>query len=244
MTLKINPKKLKLISLAFLLVIFVGRVSAMQEIDTILVKELERMVEIDQVATMATPSGQYSELSQSQWELTKDSIFRAHKSVIESVFDSIGYPGYDKVGKTGETWFWVLVQHSDFDPQFQHRVLKEMAKEVGKGNASPQNYAYLTDRVNLNFGEQQIYGTQVTYDFFTGHAEPKDLKDPENVGSRREEIGLEPLEKYLDEMTEMHNQNNLMGFITNTALLYLVLIILVAFAIILFGKRRRTKAGK
>ena len=42
----------------------------------------------------------------------------------------------------------------------------------------------------------------------TGQAYPKDLEDSLNVNERRKSIGLEPLEEYLNEMTEMHFEMN------------------------------------
>jgi hypothetical protein len=58
--------------------------------------------------------------------------------------------------------------------------------------------------VNLNSGKKQIYGTQVTYQNRT--AVPKSLKNPKSVNKRRKEAGLEPIEGYLQRMTEMHRQ--------------------------------------
>jgi hypothetical protein len=83
-----------------------------------------------------------------------------------------------------------------------------MRGEVEKGNASPSDYALLTDRVNLNTGTKQIYGTQVAYNTKTGQAYPKPLKDSANVNERRKAMGLDPIEAYLNRMTEMHFEMN------------------------------------
>jgi len=66
----------------------------------------------------------------------------------------------------------------------------------------PRDYFFglLTDRVEINSGEKQIYGTLVRYNSL-GQAYPKPLFDSVNVNKRRGEIGLEPLEQYLDMMT-------------------------------------------
>jgi hypothetical protein len=81
-----------------------------------------------------------------------------------------------------------------------------MKKEVKTKKADPKNFAYLTDRVNLNSDKPQIYGTQVTYQDRT--AIPKELAKPRAVNKRRKEVGLEPIEDYLKMMTEMHRQMN------------------------------------
>jgi hypothetical protein len=90
--------------------------------------------------------------------------------------------------------------------KFQKDVLKLMKKELKNKKADSKNYAYLTDRVNINSGKAQIYGTQVEYKNRT--AIPKKLKDPTTVNERRKEVGLDPLENYLDIMTQMHSQMN------------------------------------
>mgnify|MGYP000961775738 FL=1 len=101
-----------------------------------------------------------------------------------------------------------MVQHCDFDPDFQKEVLQQMKIEVDKGNALSRNYGLLVDRVNLNTGEKQIYGTQITYNRKTGQAYPRDLEDSLNVNKRRKSVGLEPIEVYLNKMTNRHFQMN------------------------------------
>jgi len=130
-----------------------------------------------------------------------------HKKRLEEIFDEYGYPGYDRLGEKGEEHFWLMVQHSDSFPDFQARVLEKLKIEVDKKNANGKNFGLLTDRVRLNTGEQQIYGTQVTYNSI-GQAYPRDLADSAGVNKRRAEVGLEPLEEYLNMMTEMHFEMN------------------------------------
>ena len=101
-----------------------------------------------------------------------------------------------------------MVQHSDHKPEFQKEVLEKMKIEVDKGNAIPSNYGLLVDRVKINTGEKQVYGTQVTYNFETGQAYPKALADSSAVNERRKAVGLPPIESYLNQMTEMHFEMN------------------------------------
>lgn len=120
-----------------------------------------------------------------------------------------GYPGFKQVGEKSANNFWLLVQHADANPEFQRQVLKLMLPQVKNKNASPINYAYLTDRVAINSSQPEEYGTQVVYDGpELGKAVPKSLRDPKNVNKRRATIGMEPLENYLDRMTKMHIEMN------------------------------------
>lgn len=172
----------------------------------LLADELKSMAEVDQVAAYI-PQGKYKLMTPEQWQSFKDSVFTTHKLRLEQIFNEYGYPGYDLVGKEGSNHFWLMVQHSDNDIAFQSRVLETLKQEVDKNNADGKNYALLTDRVKINKGERQIYGTQVTYNA-PGQAYPKPLFDSVNVNKKRAEVGLEPIEQYLNMMTRMHFEMN------------------------------------
>jgi hypothetical protein len=167
------------------------------------------MVEIDQIAAYI-PTGKFKDYPKEQWHNFQDSVFSAHKKIVEQMFNRYEFLGFDKVGKEGSSHFWLLVQHCDKYPEFQKRVLKTMDKEVKKKNADPNNYAYLYDRVKVNAGEKQMFGTQVTYDTeTTGRAIPKiGLVDSANVNKLRKEYTLEPLNDYLNMMTTSHYEMN------------------------------------
>lgn len=176
---------------------------------SVIKSELAQMVQVDQIAAYL-PQGKYEAYSKEEWNSFKDSVFTNHKNRIESMFNKYGFLGFDRVGKEGSNHFWLLVQHCDKYPDFQKAVLRSMNKHVKRGNASPNNYAFLYDRVKINAGEAQLFGTQVTYEVgTTGRAVPKNgLIDSANVDQLRKEYDLSPLKKYLNDMTEMHFNMN------------------------------------
>lgn len=174
-----------------------------------LLDEISSMSENDQlVAGNAFPPSEFSDFNQEKWESFKDSVYRSHSIRLKRIVDEYGYLGYDLVGKNGEKMFWLLVQHSDHDSDFQKNVLNLMRSEVLKGNASPSHYGLLMDRILINQGKPQLYGTQVEYNTRTGRAIPKQIKDSSEVDTRRYSIGLSSLKKYLNKMTELHFQMN------------------------------------
>lgn len=177
-----------------------------------LANELKKMAEVDQIAAYI-PQGKYKKMTTEQWKSFKDSVFTTHQKRLKQIFNKHGFVGFDLAGKKGSDNFWLMVQHSDHNPNFQKEVLYKMKIEVDKKNASPSNYGLLVDRVNLNTGKKQVYGTQVTYNMTTGQAYPKPLKDSLKVNERRKSIGLEPIEKYLNSMTEMHFEMNKNGYL-------------------------------
>ena len=171
--------------------------------------DLEEKVKTDQVAAYL-PQGKYKDYTPEQWNNFKDSVFTSDKLWAEALFKQYGFLGFDKVGKDGSDHFWLLVQHCDKYPEFQKSVLKKMDKEVKKANANANNYAYLYDRVKINAGEKQLFGTQLTYETqTTGRAFPKiGLADSANIDRLRKEYNLPPLKDYLNEMTTFHYEMN------------------------------------
>lgn len=184
------------------------------ELNQELAYDLKEMAQIDQLAASnAFPPEKYSHFSQERWEVFKDSIYKTHQHRAKKILDKYGFVGYDLAGKEGSRNFWLIVQHSDHNLDFQKEVLQKMKTEVRKGNANSKDFGLLVDRVKLNSGEKQIYGTQVGYNPETGQAFSKNLSDSINVNSRRKSIGLEPLEEYLNRMSRMHFEMNKAGLL-------------------------------
>lgn len=115
----------------------------------------------------------------------------------KKIIDNQGFPGYDLVGEDGSNGFWAIIQHCDGDVAFQQKALTLMSKQVERHNASGENYALLQDRVLINQGHKQLYGTQVRLDLKTHHAKPLPIQDSLNVDVRRKAVGLSPLGDYL-----------------------------------------------
>lgn len=169
-------------------------------------KELAEMTKVDQEVQMNFLQ-RLPEVPEEVLAQKRDSVFEANGERCKEIFRSVGFPGIDRVGEDGAQNFWLLVQHCDYDPAFQKKVLEDMKKQVDRKNASSEDYAYLYDRVRVNSGEKQWYGTQLT------HAEnmwaiPKPLADSLEVNERREAIGLESIEEYLNGYMKMHFEMN------------------------------------
>ena len=175
--------------------------------DQELADELARMAEVDQIAVFIA-QGKYNDYTKEEWKAFKDSVLYTHQKRLEKMFDEHGFVGFNLAGEQGSHNFWLMVQHSDHAPEFQQEILTAMESEVAKGNAKASNFAFLTDRVRKNAGEKQVYGTQVTYNMDIGQAYPRPVEDSLNIDLRRKAIGLEPIEDYLNQLTEMHYEMN------------------------------------
>ncbi len=115
---------------------------------------------------------------------------------IQDLIKRFGYPSRTMVGEKLMSSFWLLIQHQDFEPDLQKECLKHCDFE-------PRNKAYLTDRVLINSGKKQIYGTQF-HKNENGKMEPLPIDDEANVDKRRKEMGLEPLAEYAEQMREVN----------------------------------------
>lgn len=171
-------------------------------------KTLDSLAYVDQWPMQRLMQQQPDSADRSLLEVEKLN-FAHHQPVLEKIVRRYGYPGIRQVGEKSSSNFWLLVQHADAYPAFQRQVLKLMLPEVKRKNASPSNYAYLTDRVAENSGQPQEYGTQVVYQGpGIGKAVPKSLRDPKNVNKRRAAVGMDKLEDYLGMMNSTHEQMN------------------------------------
>lgn len=123
---------------------------------------------------------------------------------LEKVIQKNGYPTISRFGSTSSHNFWLMVQHQDNHIDFQEKVLLLMKEALLKHEVSGKDFAYLTDRVLVNKGEKQMYGTQMTLNKEQTSYEPKSLFDPEKVNERRMSVGLGPIELYIQTMNNRY----------------------------------------
>ena len=88
---------------------------------------------------------------------------------------------------------WILVQHADDHPDFQQLALDRMAAHLATGGVRPSDYAHLWDRVAVNTGKPQRYGTQPTTTCNPdGTLDLRAVEDPAQLDARRRTMGLGP----------------------------------------------------
>ena len=121
-----------------------------------------------------------------------------HAARMKEIVEQVGWPVKTMVGADGAFAAWLLVQHADLDPQFQERCLALMEQALREGEAEAKEVAYLTDRVRVNTGRPQVYGTQ--FHTVDGVLVPRPLEDPEHVDERRKHVGLGTMEEYTKTM--------------------------------------------
>jgi hypothetical protein len=105
-----------------------------------------------------------------------------------------GWPGQTLVGEEAAQAAWLLAQHADRTPIQQRAFLEALRAAVAQGKASAAHLAYLEDRVRVNAGQSQLYGTQFT--LTDGTLGPCPIEDPGRLDERLAQAGLEPFTDY------------------------------------------------
>jgi hypothetical protein len=110
-----------------------------------------------------------------------------HTSRMRAIVAKHGWPGRSLVGDDGSHAAWLLVQHAD--SAFMAQCLPLMERAVAAGQAFGKDYVYLLDRVRMQQGKPQIYGTQFT-SAADGQLVLHPIEDAEHVDERRRSVGL------------------------------------------------------
>jgi hypothetical protein len=121
---------------------------------------------------------------------------------LQEIVAERGWPTFDQVGRDGATAAWLVAQHADSDVAFQAQARDLLAAAVEVGQGDPTELAHLTDRVAVNSGMPQTYGTQVRCRAGTP-APATPLTSEADVDERRERVGLGTLAAYYDELGMM-----------------------------------------
>ncbi|MES2226091.1 MAG: DUF6624 domain-containing protein [Patescibacteria group bacterium] len=130
-----------------------------------------------------------------------ENVDRENTERMRSVIAEIGWPTISKVGKEAAHAAWTIVQHADHDSGFQEHCLSLMKAE-SPDEVEVRDTAFLEDRVRVNTGRLQLYGTQFheTRDAATRQIVvaygPQPIEDIEHIDERRASVGLGPFKEH------------------------------------------------
>ena len=127
-------------------------------------------------------------------------IDEANQAHLEKIVDRYGWPTRYMVGEDGVAAAFLILQHGD--PVFQKRMMPLLEQSFERGDLSGGQYALITDRVLLNEGRRQRYGTQAK--ITNGQLILDPIEDRANVDKRREALGLEKLADYVRELEKIY----------------------------------------
>lgn len=124
-------------------------------------------------------------------------VDRENAEKVCKIVDTYGWLGPDAIGSEGNQTLFLAIQHVN-DQLIQEKYLPILQEAVNSGNAEGWQYAFLTDRILMNKGEKQIYGTQkIGTNPSNMYLVP--LQDPDQVDELRERLGMSPLSEDLKE---------------------------------------------
>ena len=109
------------------------------------------------------------------------------------LLDRYGWPTATEVTEYAAAGAALVINHSTYEIRSKYFPMLEEAFK--KGEAQPLRYAKMRDRLLVEEGKKQRYGTQIKLENMI--REPQPIADPEYVDKRRAEIGLGPLSPYL-----------------------------------------------
>lgn len=115
------------------------------------------------------------------------------------LLDLYGWPTASEVTEYAAAGAALIINHSTYEIRLKYFPMLEEAFK--KGEAQPLRYAKMRDRLLVEQGKEQLFGTQIKLVNMVRESEP--IKDPEYVDKRREEIGLGPLAPYLKARFDM-----------------------------------------
>lgn len=109
------------------------------------------------------------------------------------LLDQYGWPTASAVTEYAAAGAALIINHTNYNLRRKYFPMLEEAFK--KGEAQPLRYAKMCDRLLVEEGKEQLYGTQIKYEGMIRLPYP--IEDPEHVDKRRTEIGLGPLSSYL-----------------------------------------------
>jgi len=149
-----------------------------------LLKTINNMVKVDQEARFLDSPLDKINVPMYAKRLVR-TVDTAHNHQIKEITREHGYPTKKLIGKNGMRSFWLLIQHQDFDIKLQKECLREC-------NFGAQEYAHLCDRIQVNTGKLQVYGTQLN----------KPIGEISEANIERQKLGLKSLESNLKEINK------------------------------------------
>jgi hypothetical protein len=121
-----------------------------------------------------------------------EAVHRANAARLREIIDQYGWPDAELAGDDGTLAAWFIAQHAVGEPDFQRRVLALVRDKVREGRVPAAQEAYLFDRIAMQEGRPQRYGTQ-SVPCPDGQYRRWTTEDPERLNDRRSAVGLPPV---------------------------------------------------
>lgn len=122
-----------------------------------------------------------------------------NQELVISIIEKCGMPTLKEVTQKHMNAIWLGLQHTD--KKNRKKYFPKIEKAVENGDLSKQQYALMKDRVLMDEGKPQIYGSQIK------NGKLYKLENPESVNERRKKMGMGTIEDYLKKFNIQFNPN-------------------------------------
>jgi hypothetical protein len=123
-----------------------------------------------------------------------------NQELVISIIEKCGMPTLNEVTQEQMNAIWLGLQHNA-ENKYRLKYFPLIEKAVMNGDLSKEQYALMKDRMLMDEGKPQVYGSQIK------NGKLYDLESPETVNERRQEMGLEPIEDYLKRFGVLFDKN-------------------------------------
>lgn len=123
------------------------------------------------------------------------SIQLSNLNLIDSLYSQYGLLASSQVGEKGALAQFLVIQHSNVN--IQKKWLPRMQRAVKNGVLVPENLCLLIDRIRVQSGRRQLYGTQLLFSSLKKCLVPYPIKNIKKVDQRRYSLGMVSLQQYI-----------------------------------------------
>lgn len=171
-----------------------------QELDSKLRDELIAMRDRDQKAREDCSKGP-ADAQMPCYVAITDAVDKPNTARLEEIVKTLGVPDAKMVGEDGVRAYYLVLQHSP-SIELKKKSRKSMKKAFEAKVVSAMDYANFTDRLLVNLGKPQVYGSN--FDVKDGKLVMSRTKDVRNLDARRRKLGLPPIAEYARVLEEMY----------------------------------------
>ena len=114
---------------------------------------------------------------------------------VTKLLDKYGWLSAQDVGEKGNSALFLVIQHAD--RKTWEKYVPVMRDAVKRKHANAADLAKLEDRLALEQGKKQLYGTQLGRDKTTNRYYVFPIEDPDHLDARRIEMGLDSMRVYV-----------------------------------------------
>jgi hypothetical protein len=158
-------------------------------------ERLDRMGAMDQAGRRALTAVDLNDLPEADRQAANDALWAPVTAMDQRLTAKLlkmvppkGWFLQSVYGRQGAGAAFLIIQHSDLE--HWRRFVPVLEPLVATGEVEGQSYGLMYDRLAINEGRPQRYGTQMTCIDGRWRIDYANLEDPENADARREAMGF------------------------------------------------------